>query len=146
MKIKKIFRSWRIPLSCGLFVILIFQYVLLIGYVPSGSMEPTIPKGSYVLGLRILGEPQRGDIVMFRLDDRILVKRIAAIPSDIVYTDKSESEVSISDITNNTGTILAVPDGCYYMLGDNPKESRDSRYWKDPFIRREDILAKLLLP
>ena len=35
-----------------------------------------------------------------------------------------------------------VPEGCYVVLGDNRTESGDSRFWEDPFVRREDILAK----
>ena len=128
-KVKKIMESWWLPLACGLFVVLIFQFVFLIGYVPSGSMEPTISAGSYIIGLRNHGELRCGDIVMFRMDERILVKRIAAVPGDTI---------------DGTGFILMVPDGCYYLLGDNSEESLDSRYWEDPFLWKEAILAKLL--
>jgi len=31
------------------------------------------------------------------------------------------------------------------MLGDNPAESFDSRYWDDPFVHEDDILAKLFI-
>ena len=142
----KTIKPLRIPLICGLLGILLFRFVLLIGYVPSASMEPAIPKGSYIIGLRIHGEPRRGDIVIFRMGGRLLVKRIAGIPGDIVRIDEYVREVETNEVSGCTRTILTVPDGCYYLLGDNADESRDSRYWEDPFIRQDAILARLLLP
>lgn len=67
--------------------------------VPTGSMRPTIQEGDVVLvdrtaySLKLpltnrvlarLGEPSRGDIVVFRspIDDTRLVKRLVALPGD----------------------------------------------------------------
>jgi signal peptidase I len=131
VQIKKRAKALGIPLLCGLLIFLLFRFVLIIGYVPSASMEPAIQSGSYILGLRTHGELQRGDIVVFHLEGRMLVKRIAGVPGDSVYVQETE---------------INVPDGCYYLLGDNPAESRDSRYWEDPFIHERDILARLFIP
>jgi len=35
--------------------------------------------------------------------------------------------------------------GFILFLGDNPAESFDSRYWGDPFIHEDDILARLFI-
>ena len=43
-------------------------------------------------------------------------------------------------------TIMTVPENSYYVLGDNAEYSDDSRYWEDPFVSHEDVIAKLLLP
>lgn len=37
-----------------------------------------------------------------------------------------------------------VPNNCFYVLGDNSDNSYDSRYWSDPFVKRETVIAKLL--
>ena len=42
------------PLSVAVMVIVLFRYVLFIGYVPSASMEPTLKMGRF-LGVRIIG-------------------------------------------------------------------------------------------
>ena len=55
-----------IPLLCAILVVLLFRTVFFLGYVPTASMEPTIPKGSLILGLRQYGELSTGDIVIFR--------------------------------------------------------------------------------
>ncbi|WP_418461796.1 S26 family signal peptidase [Frisingicoccus sp.] len=43
------------------------------------------------------------------------------------------------------GEFLLVPEGCYYVLGDNAGNSLDSRYWEEPFVKEEEIVAKLWL-
>jgi len=67
------------------------RFVFFIGYVPTASMEPTISAGNYVFGIRLYGELQRGDVVIFRLNGQHLVKRIAAVPGDIVSIDESSN-------------------------------------------------------
>ena len=39
---------------------------------------------------------------------------------------------------------MTVPEGCYYVLGDNADSSYDSRYWLDPFVDGADVVAKLI--
>lgn len=143
--VKKLIKGWAIPLACGLFIIFLFQVVLMLGYVPTASMEPTIREGSYILGLRTHGELQRGDIVIFRLDGRNLVKRIAAVPGDMVNIDESTFTVKVNSVLDGTTKAIEVPEGYFYMLGDNPAESLDSRYWDNPFIHKDDILARLFI-
>jgi len=116
------------------------KFVFMIGYVPTASMDPSI-----AAGMRIHGELQRGDIVIFRLDGRNLLKRIATVPSDVVYVDESTFTVRINSILEGATKIIEVLEGHFYMLGDIPAESLDSRYWGDPFIHEDDILARLFI-
>ena len=120
-----------IPIIVTLIVVLLFHYIFMLGYVPSASMEPTLDAGSLILGLRIHGELKPQDIIIFRRDGMYMIKRIAATEGQkIVYNGQAE----------------AVPEDCFYVLGDSELDSHDSRYWEDPYVKLEDVMAKLLLP
>ena len=142
MRLHKL-KKWIIPISCGLFIILLFQLVLIIGYVPTRSMEPAISKGSCIIGTRIYGELQRGDVVIFNKNGAMVVKRVAGIPGDEVYIVDNKKAVSINQSLDNATRMLTVPEGHYFMLGDYLEDSFDSRYWEDPFISAESIKARL---
>jgi len=99
-------RPWWAVIGCELFpvVALIFACrVAVIDWprVPSGSMEPTLRVGDYLLinhlayGPRLpftntaieFGQPQRGDVVVFRNPQDVsqfYVKRLVGMPGDVV--------------------------------------------------------------
>lgn len=122
--------KWIIPAMAMLFTFILLKYVFLIGYVPTESMEPTLERGSYIIGCRIYSSLETGDIIIFRHNGKLLVKRIAAAEGDIV---------------EQNGTSMTIPESCYYVVGDNADRSYDSRYWEDPFVKAEDVVAKLVL-
>ena len=55
-----------IPIVLTLFALVVFKTILFIGYVPTSSMEPTLDAGSYIVGSRVVGELDAGDIIIFR--------------------------------------------------------------------------------
>lgn len=131
---KKLFKTVRpflLPVIITVTVVVLFHTVFMLGYVPTGSMEPTLKTGSLILGLRPYGELKTGDIIIFRYGDSYLVKRIAATEGDVV---------------EHGGVSKTVPKSCFYVLGDNAEHSHDSRYWEDPFISQDDVIAKVILP
>lgn len=121
--------KWIFPAIATLLTFIFLKCVFLIGYVPSESMEPTLERGSYIIGCRIYSSLETGDIIIFRHDGKLLVKRIAAVGGDTV---------------EQNGTSMTVPEGCYYVLGDNADSSYDSRYWENPFVDGADVVAKLI--
>ena len=128
-RMKAFMKSWAAPVLIAVSVFALFRFVLMVGYVPSGSMEPTLKTGSLILALRIHPEPKVGDIAVFEYGDTLMVKRIAAVGGDRI---------------EHNGEVISVSPGCYYMLGDNSSDSFDSRYWDDPFIPRDDVIAIVL--
>lgn len=137
---KRRLKKLVIPAIVGLFVFLLFRFIVMLGYVPTESMAPTIAKGSYILASRIFGEFKRGDIILFRRGNDVLVKRIAAVPGDMVCIVYETGAVSINERISLIEP-LEVPENCYYVLGDNGEASRDSRHWENPFVKGSDILA-----
>ena len=138
-------RKWLIPIVCGIAVILLFQFVLLMGIVPSSSMAPTIREGSFMIGSRIFGRLNRGDIVVFRRDNQMHVKRIVAVPGDVVYINDGDHSFTVNEPMTTATRILTVPVGCFFVVGDNRADSLDSRYWDNPFVKQEAIEARFLV-
>lgn len=130
MKLFKNNTHWLlIPILLSLLLLILMKTVLFLGYIPTESMEPTLKKNSFVLGMRLYGDLADGDIIIFEKDGRLLVKRIAASGGEAI-------------VRNGITTI--VPENCYYVLGDNVEHSYDSRFWLDPFVKEDSIKAKLL--
>lgn len=139
---------------------LINQFILLNASIPSGSMENTIMTGDRVFGFRLaylFSEPRRGDIVIFKYpeDESVnYIKRIIGLPGEtvtikngLIYIDGSETpldEPYLAETPLPIGDgVYEVPDGCYFMMGDNRNHSSDSRRWG--YVRRDQILAKAFL-
>lgn len=145
IKIWKRARKWAAPVMVIAAVFLLTRFVFLLGYVPTESMEPALPQGSYIIGVRVYDSLEVGDVIIFEYDGKLLVKRIAAVSGDIINLEELTYMASLEQPYREE-MILTVPEGCYFVLGDNTQNSYDSRYWDDPFVREEDIVAKLVWP
>ena len=141
-KIWKRVKPWSVPVCLTLLCYVLLQHVFLLGYVPSASMEPTLQEGSFIFGLRFFETPKAGDIIVFEKDGVLQVKRIAAGPGEQISLTKLEYMDSLP-IPNWSDPVLTVPEGHFFVLGDNTQNSYDSRYWEDPFIAEEQIVAVL---
>lgn len=117
------------PFFIFLMIVLLFRFVLFIGFVPSESMEPTLKAGSLLLASRCFSDIQDGDIVVFHHHGELLVKRVAAIGGMTVLLNGEE---------------IIVPPGKLVVLGDNSENSFDSRYWEDPYVDECDVIAKVV--
>ncbi|MDD6071484.1 MAG: signal peptidase I [Clostridiales bacterium] len=145
----------------GIVAYLLFSYVILWGIIPSESMAPTLEVGDYAInnGLAyVTHEPQRGDIIIFEAHEKnmegdTLIKRIIGLPGDdIMFIDGYVhingqlvyEEYLDEDVETNCMYDFEVPEGCYFVMGDNRENSLDSRFWEDPFVKREEIKGKMI--
>ena len=135
-------KPWMLSIDLTLLIYLLFRFVFLLGYVPTSSMEPTLQEKSFILGSRIFSELKSGDIIIFEKDGVLLVKRIAGCPGDKVDLSQLAYMTTVP-IPVWDSPVITVPEGCYFVLGDNTQNSWDSRYWETPFITQEQIVARL---
>jgi signal peptidase I len=163
--------------------------------IPSGSMMPTLLEGDFIFvnkfayGLRLpvinskfveIGEPARGDVVVFRLpsDPSVnYIKRVVGLPGDVVDYEQGSKRLTINgelidletvgdysgdprfELERETlgtkehlllhtrgnlsrgGTYL-VPEGHYFVMGDNRDDSRDSRFPGVEYIPEGNLVGK----
>jgi signal peptidase I len=189
-----------------IFAVLILRSFLVEPFrIPSGSMMPTLLVGDFILvnkfsyGIRLpvwnkkiidLGDPQRGDPVVFRYPKQPwidYIKRVVALPGDTIhYRNKTlyvngepMGQTSVGQYSGvgsgvrMTGAVMAVenldgiehtilinplapdlpmgcqvlrrgpitvPEGQYFVMGDNRDNSNDSRCWG--FVPDENLVGK----
>ena len=100
-------------------------------------------------------DPERFDIVIFKYPDdesQLFIKRIIGLPGDKVeiidgkvYINDSETPLEDSYVPETPlGSFgpYEVPENCYFMMGDNRNNSKDSRYWTNTFVRFDQIVGK----
>ncbi len=124
-------------------------------FVQGESMEPNLQDGNYLLVNQLsytLGDPRRGDVVVFRAPpepDTNYIKRIIGLPGETIRivngtfrinNDENPSGFTLDEPYEVAGTVTR-PDGDqttweldgdeYFMVGDNriPGKSSDSRSW-----------------
>ncbi|MGI6094299.1 MAG: signal peptidase I [Lachnospiraceae bacterium] len=143
-------------------VVYVVNNVLLINaQIPSESMEKTIMTGDRIFGNRLAylnSKPERFDVVIFRYPDneeQLFIKRVIGLPGETlniidgkVYVDGSDTPLDDSFIPEAAvGSYgpYEVPEGCYFMLGDNRNYSKDSRFWINTYVKEDQILGKAVL-
>jgi len=136
--------------------LVIRSFVVMNIKVPTGSMLPTIQLGDQILVNRFVYrfKPlQRGDIVVFRYPDNpkeLYVKRLIGMAGDKVEIIEGklyingqpvEEDYLYEEMRGSFGPYM-VPEGGYFMLGDNRNDSKDSRFWRNQYVTDDLIIGK----
>lgn len=160
---KKEIISWiQIIVAAVIIALVLNNFIIANSRVPTGSMENTIMSKSRVIGSRLsylTSDPERGDVVIFHFPDDLTgkiyyVKRVIGLPGETVnvvdgkvYINDSDTpldEPYLPEPMEGSYGSYTVPEGCYFMMGDNRNNSLDARFWKNQFVEKDKIIAKVL--
>ena len=148
-----------VALGLALFV----RFFIAAPYVVSGaSMDPNFDDWHYLIIDRVtydLGEPQRGDVIVFDLPQeggRSLIKRVIGLPGETVVlrgTSVSivndehpqgftleEPYLDPKNLSGDNNMRITLKENEYFVLGDNRRVSADSRLWGT--LPREQIVGR----
>lgn len=107
-----------------------------------------------------LADPKDGDVIVFEFPEdtsKDFIKRIMGVPGDVLeMRDKAvyrngvkldepyikHTSPGIQPRRDNFGPVT-VPEGKYFVMGDNRDESYDSRFWG--FVDRDKIRGKAMI-
>lgn len=151
--------AWPIWVLAGVVLcgVLLRLFVLQPYIIPSSSMEPTLKPEDRILVNRWayrFGAPTRGDVVVFAYPKdptRTFVKRVVAVEGENVELKGNQVYVNgqlIQEPYLKPGDYPpfepeTVPQENIFVLGDNRKESGDSREWG--VLPRNYIIGKAWL-
>lgn len=158
---KELWEYVKMILFVVIVVLVVDNFLLINAVIPSESMENTIMTGDRIFGNRLaylFDDPERFDIVIFKYPDdesQRFIKRVIGLPGETVEIREGKVYINGLDTplddsftpetpVGNFGP-YTVPEGCYFMLGDNRNNSRDSRMWDNPYVKKEKILGKAVL-
>ena len=155
--------SWiKTVVMAVVFALVITNFVVVNASVPTGSMENNIMTGDRIVAFRmsyLINDPERFDIVVFKYpkdEEKLYVKRIIGLPGETVnvidgkvYINDSAEALDDSfvngPIEGDYGP-FHVPEGHYFMMGDNRHNSEDARTWdaEYKYVAENKLLGKVI--
>ena len=142
------------------FVFLILHFVGQRTVVNGSSMDTTLANGQNLVMDKLsyrFHDPERYDIIIFPGPEEFgqhpyYIKRIIGMPGETVqikdgkvYINDSETPLDDSFVSETPlGSFgpYEVPENCYFMMGDNRNNSKDSRYWQNTYVQFDQIVGK----
>ena len=136
--------------------VLITSLILPVLQISGTSMEPTLSNGDIVVLLKT-SSLERGDLCGFSYSNKILIKRVIALPGDILMIDEDGNVFLNGEMLDEPYITekglgecdiefpFTVPENTYFLMGDHRSTSVDSRSSVIGCIAHEQIVGKLFL-
>jgi len=150
--VKRIIKEYGIYVVILIVVLLVKTYIMTPIVVNGDSMYSTLHDGDLMILNKLkyrTSEIERFDIVVVKYNDKYIIKRIIGQPGDTVkcidnilyINDVVYAENYLDDDTSTSYfEIDKIPEGYYFVLGDNREVSLDSR--KIGLIKDSEIEGK----
>jgi signal peptidase I len=153
---KEIFEWVKAIVFALLLALLIRGFIFEPMIVPTGSMIHTIEIDDRILVNKFIyrfQDPKYSDIVVFKYPDNpkeTFVKRLIGMGGDVIeikegklYRNNSlvEEPYLMEKMIGDFGP-YRVPEGHYFMMGDNRNNSKDSRFWETKYVSRNSVVGK----
>lgn len=123
--------------------------------VNGSSMYPTLKEGEILILNKINTNYKRFDIVVANAANMKVIKRVIGLPGEHIayencklYIDGEEIKDYVTECITDDFTLedlygyTIIPEGYYFLMGDNRKESYDSRNYEIGLIKEEQIQGK----
>ena len=122
--------------------------------IAGNSMEPSLAEGDLVLLVKT-NKLETGDLCAFYYSNKILIKRIIAVPGDYLWIESDGTvylngepldEPYVSEKALGECDIefpYQVPENAYFMMGDHRETSIDSRSSTIGCIAEDQIVGKI---
>ena len=119
------------------------------------SMTPTLQEGQYVVSVKD-NSPVNGDIIAFYYGNKVLVKRCIAGPGDWVDIQEDGTVLVNGEVLDEPYLTekhfgicdlefpYQVPEGTYFLMGDERETSVDSRHSSVGCITMDQIVGKIV--
>jgi len=162
-KIIKEIISWLVFIAVAWLLSLLVRHVIIVNaIVPSGSMRPTVEENTRLIAFRLsytFSEPQRNHVVVAVSPNdgvTLYLKRIVGLPGETievingrVYINGASEPLTEDFILEtphprNDVPLTLIPEGMFFVMGDNRNDSSDSRNWRDPFLPRENVVGRAI--
>jgi len=127
-------------LAICIFVLTFFKLVLTDGQ----SMMPTFSPGDLVLCCRLYRQPKAGDVIVIQRNDTLLIKRVAAAPGEVAEAVDSTTGQRRIYAYWGSDDDATVPEGFFFVAGDNPAKSLDSRDPEFGLVKQGEIWGFVL--
>ena len=154
--LKSLWNAASVVLVAAAVVVLVVTLWIPVYQVQRSSMAPTLRDGEIVAFIKT-GGVEQGNVIAFHHGSQVLIKRVIAIGGDaidmledgtVILNGMPLDEPYVSELSAGETDMsfpLVVPEGQYFVLGDQRRTSLDSRNETIGMIREDQIIGRALM-